>query len=63
MGIILERKTKVAHKPRSVIVLKRFCWGEGVVGVWGWEWTGHVNNKKYPLRMTRKVYDTMLSGS
>jgi len=32
MGISLERKTKVAHKPRSVIVLERFFWGEGVPG-------------------------------
>lgn len=32
MGISLERKTKVAHKPRSVMVLERFCWGEGVDG-------------------------------
>ena len=32
MGISLKRKTKVAHKPRSVIVLERFCLGEGVAG-------------------------------
>lgn len=32
MGISLERKTKVAHKPRSVIVLEKFCWVEGVAG-------------------------------
>lgn len=32
MGISLERKTKVAHKLRSVIVLERFCWVEGVAG-------------------------------
>lgn len=32
MGISLECKTKVAHKPRSVIVLEKFCWVEGVAG-------------------------------
>lgn len=32
MGISLKRKTKVAHEPRSVIVLERFCLGEGVAG-------------------------------
>lgn len=52
MGISLERKTKVAHKPRSVMVLERFCWGEGVDGGGS---GGGTLTIKYPLRVTRKV--------